>query len=351
MTVTRSYRNDLVIRALRGERTSRTPVWLMRQAGRTDPAYLKLRDGTGLALEDLFRHPEWAAKISVLPQRLGIDAIIFYQDILTPLSPMGAHFVFRPGPTLVAPLGDVAAVDALSLYDVEGEMSFVGETFSGIHALLDGEMPVLGFAGSPLTLAVFILQGGSFGETAAGALSFIREHGAAAHRLLEKLTEMTIAYLKYQAGVGAAAVQLFESAAYLLSRAEYEEFALPYQQRIFSALEGVVPTIQFAREWPHLDLLDAAGADVISLPASISIGEARAVLGEDRVFQGNVDNKLLVSGTREEIAAAARACVASGESRGHIFNLSHGLLRETPYDNIVHLVETVRSVANEEEVV
>lgn len=342
----RSYHNDLMIRALRGEQTQRTPIWLMRQAGRTDPAYLKLRDGTGLPLEDLFRHPEWAAKISVLPQRMGIDAIIFYQDILTPLSPMGAHFVFRPGPTLVEPLVDVAAVDALSLYDVEKEMSFVGETFSGIHALLEGELPVLGFAGSPLTLAVFILQGGSFGETAAPAMTFIREHGAVAHRLLEKLCEMTIAYLKYQADCGAAALQLFESAAFLLTRDEYEEFALPYQQRIFAALKGVVPTIQFARDWPHLDLLDAAGADVISLPASISIAQARATLGADRVFQGNVDNKLLVDGTQAEIAAAARECVASGGSRGHIFNLSHGLLRETPYENVVHLVQTVLSLEN-----
>ena len=321
----------------------------MRQAGRTDPAYLKLRDATGLPLEDLFRHPEYAAEISILPRRLGIDAIIFYQDILTPLSPMGAHFVFRPGPTLLSPLKDVSAVENLSLYDVVQEMSFVGETFSGIQGLLDGEMPILGFAGAPLTLAVFIFQGGSFGETASKAMSFVREHPEATHRLLEKLTDMTITYLKYQAGVGAAAVQLFESAAFLLSREEYETFALPYQQRVFEALKGVVPTIQFARDWPHLDLLDAAGADVISLPASIAIAEARSTLGSDRVFQGNVNNRLLVSGTKEDIAEVARACVRSGGCRGHIFNLSHGLLRETPYENVKHLVKTVREMGNKAE--
>ena len=144
---------------------------------------------------------------------------------------------------------------------------------------------------------------------------------------------------------GVAAVQLFESAAFLLEPDLYREFALPYQQRVFAALKGVVPTIQFARQWENLGDLDAAGADIISLPSSVSIAEARAQLGEGRVLQGNLDNHLLAAGSLEEIADAALECVRSGGQRGHIFNLSHGLLRHTPYENIAHLVNVVHAAA------
>lgn len=314
----------------------------MRQAGRTDPEYLALKEEAGLSLEDLFRHPELAARISLLPLKLKIDAIIYFQDILTPLAPMGCEFVFRPGPVTENPIASEADIAALRDYDVAEELPFIAETFRLAQEELDGEMPVLGFAGAPLTLAVFMIEGKSFGGTADAALAFLREHPAAAHRLLEKLTGMTINYLRYQIEAGAAAVQLFESAAHLLTPEIYAEFALPYQQRIFETLRGSVPTIMFAREWDDVRDLDASGADVLSLPSSISIADARAIVGADRVVQGNVDNHLLVNGSVEDIESAARACVASGEHRGHIFNLSHGLLRETPFENIVRLIEVVR---------
>ncbi len=333
--------SERLISALRGEEPPTVPVWLMRQAGRTDPAYRKLKEDAALPLEELFRHPELAAQISLLPRRLGIDGIIFFQDILTILSPMGAHFVFAPGPTLQQPIESPRDLDALAPFDVNADLGFVGETFDRIHAELGGALPVLGFAGAPLTLAIFVLEGKSFGTSADRAMAFLREHPATVHAFLEKLTDMTIEYLIYQADHGAVAVQLFESAAFLLDMDTYREFALPYQQCIFSALKEVTPTIQFAREWNDLETLDAAGADVISLPASISITEARARLGEDRVFQGNLDNGLLATGSPEAIAAAARDVVAQGGHRGHIFNLSHGLLRETPYENILQLVEVV----------
>jgi len=334
---------------MRGERTERTPIWLMRQAGRTDPEYLKLREEAGLSLEELFRHPELAAKISLLPKRLGVDAIIYYQDILTPLSPMGAHFVFAPGPLLEKRLETLEDIEALHTYEVEVELPFIRETFSRIQDALAGEIPVLGFAGAPLTLAVFLLEGESFGAQAARSLAFLREQPEAAHRLLEKLTQMTIDFLRYQAACGVAAVQLFESAALLLDPKIYAEFALPYQQRIFAALRGTVPTIHFARELDDLYALDAAGADIISLPASISVSQAREVLGAARVFQGNLDNQLLAYGEWDNIETAARACVAAGRHQGHIFNLSHGLLRETPYAHVQALVELVRGMRLEED--
>lgn len=339
-----AFQNDLFMRAARGESTERPPVWMMRQAGRTDPAYNKLKEEVNQPLEDLFRDPETAAKISLLPKRLGIDAIIYFQDILTPLAPMGCEFVFRPGPITETPIRSRSDIDRLVNYDMAEQVGFIGETFERIYGELDGEMPVLGFAGAPLTLAVFMIEGKSFGTHADQAFSFIEENPRDTHVLLDKLTNMTIDYLLYQVGVGAAAVQLFESAAFLCSPELYREFALPYQQRVFDALRGKVTTIQFAREWGVLEDLQSAGADVISLPSSVSIRDARGVLGRDQVVQGNLSNRLLCDGPLENIEVAARACVESGESRGHIFNLDHGLLRETPYENIQFLMKVLGEI-------
>lgn len=334
----------LLVRAMRGEKTERTPVWLMRQAGRTDPEYLKLRDESGLTLEELFRHPTLAAKISLLPRRIGVDGIIFYQDILTPLSPMGAHFVFRPGPELARSFNDPAMLMELAAYDIEEHLPFVGETFANLQRDLAGELPVLGFAGAPFTLLVFILEGGSFQEAAPKTMRMVREHPEAVRHALDQLTEMTIAYLKYQIAAGACAVQLFESAAFLLDAEHYGDWALPYQQRIFAALKGLSPTILFARDWNDLSSLDAAGADILSLPSSVSITRAREVLGEDRVLQGNLDNRFLVNARATAIDRAVDEIIAEGGHRGHVFNLSHGLLKQTPFENVCRVVERVREI-------
>jgi len=335
--------HDLLVRAARGERTERTPVWLMRQAGRSDPAYRAYRDAHPAPLETLFRSPEHAAKISLLPERFGVDGIIFYQDILTPLTPMGAHFVFAPGPVLESPIDNVAKLDALHTFDVRHHLGFVGETFERIDAQLQGRLPVLGFAGAPLTLAAFVLEGKSFGDSAARFRAFMQEEPDALHRFLDKATDMTIEYLRYQAACGVVAVQLFESVAYLLTPGEYASFALPYQQRIFQSLRGVVKTIQFAREWNDLHSLHAAGADIVSLPAGINVGSARALLGSEQVLQGNLDNHLLAYGDWDEAERTARQILEQGAHTAHIFNLSHGLLRDTPFDRVEKLVQLVRN--------
>jgi uroporphyrinogen decarboxylase len=313
----------------------------MRQAGRTDPEYNRLKRECGLALHDMFRNAEIAARASLLPRRFGVDAIIFFQDILTLLGPMGAEFLFKPGPVLERPVRSRDDVRALRPYDVADKLQFVPDTLKKVQAELDGEMPVLGFAGAPLTLAVFLAQGGSFGDSAEAAMSFMRDDPAALHELLDKLSTLTIDYLLLQAEAGAEAVQLFESAAYLFSPQQYAEFALPYQQRIFDGLRGKVKTIVFAREIEDVSPLGAAGADIVSLPGGLDIAQARARLGDGCVVQGNLSNRLLAEGSLDEIAAAARVCIASGGHRGHVFNLDHGLLRDTPFENVVHLIRTV----------
>ena len=338
------YRNDLFERAAHGQETPRPPVWLMRQAGRTDPAYNALRQRVDMPLEDLFRHAELATEISLLPKRLGIDAIIYFQDILTSLAPMGCPFVFRPGPVTDDPIRSAAQIERLVKFDVAEAMPFVGDTLRMVQEELDGEMPVLGFAGAPLTLAVFMIEGKSFANSVDTALRFMDDEPKAMHSLLDKLTDMTIDYLKYQIESVAFAVQLFESVAYLMTPDQYNEFALPYHQRIFEALRGLAPTIVFARGWSKVSDLDASGADILSIDSSITIAEARAIVGESRVIQGNLSNRLLCDGTPEEIERAARDVVESGGRHGHIFNLDHGLLRETPYENIQVLMRLLKDI-------
>jgi len=340
---TRTYENDLVLRAACGKQTSRTPIWMMRQAGRTDPEYLRLREEAALPLEDLFHHPEWAARISLLPKRIGVDAIIYFQDILTPLGPMGAPFVFAPGPKLAHPVRTPADVEALTTFDAAAELPFIPDILGRVAEQLDGEMPVLGFSGAPLTLAVFLIEGGSFGADAPNTKQFINEQPEAMHALLTKLTEVTIDYLQLQIESGIVAWQLFESAAHLFDVPQYRAFALPYQQQVFDALRGLTPSIMFAREWNDLTTLHASGSDILSLPSTITIADARQTLGEDLRVQGNLDNKLLIDGAWPDIETAAAKALREGNRQGHIFNLSHGLLSTTPFEKVTTLVDFVRN--------
>ncbi len=337
-------RNNLFARAARGEATPRPPIWLMRQAGRTDPRYNALREKDGRPLEALFSDPDVAAEVSLLPKRIGVDAIIYFQDILTPLTPMGCPFVFRPGPVTASPIRDTADVAKLRRFDVAAELPFIGQTFRNVLRSLDGELPVLGFAGAPLTLAVFMIEGKSFGASAPKAMDFFAKQPAATRELLDKLTEMTIEYLQYQIESGAFAVQLFESAANLLTPALYRSLALPCQQRIFDALRGRAPTIMFAREWDEVADLHASGADILSIHSRGTIAAARKVAGANRVIQGNLSNQLLCTGPLDAIERSARAIVESGGRHGHIFNLDHGLLRETPFEHVEYLVRLVRGL-------
>ncbi|SVD32043.1 uncharacterized protein METZ01_LOCUS384897, partial [marine metagenome] len=202
-------KNDRLLRVLKHLPVDRVPVWLMRQAGRTDPEYIQLRKNDGRALEELFADPEIAIKISLLPKRLGVDAIIMFQDILTPLTPMGAGFHFAPGPILEKPVRTMAQVKALRLPDPETELRTVAQILSGLKTELAGELPVLGFAGSPMSLAFFMIAGSSPNKKINEVLAFIVEQPSFIQALLELLTEMTVDYLNYQIASGADAVQLF----------------------------------------------------------------------------------------------------------------------------------------------
>jgi len=341
------FKNDRLIRVLNYLPVDRIPVWMMRQAGRTDPEYNQLRKIDGRALEELFADPEIAIKISLLPKRLGVDAIIMFQDILTPLTPMGAGFHFAPGPILEKPVRTMAQVKALRLPDPETELRTVAQILSGLKTELAGELPVLGFAGSPMSLAFFMIAGSSPNKKINEVLAFIVEQPAITQALLELLTEMTVDYINFQMASGAHAVQLFESFAEVIPLEIYKKYVQPTHEKIFSALIPTTPSILFTKESPHLDLMLKSGASVLSVGSCIDLGQAKKRAPE-MIFQGNVDNQILADGTKEEITQAVRKCFEQSGRKNHILNLNHGLLERTPYENVQHFVDVAKELGRVE---
>ena len=332
-------KNDLLLRAANREPLARVPVWLMRQAGRSDPKYRAYRERADADLYGLFRDPDHAVPISLLPKRIGVDAIIMFQDILTPLTPMGADFHFNPGPVLEQPLR-ADGVAALRSYEVEEELGFVGTTIRGLLQELGGELPLLGFAGAPFTLAAFMIEGRSPELRLGPVLRFIGEHPAAFEALMERLTALTSAYLNYQIGAGVHAVQLFESMGEHIPRPIYERYVQPSHQRIFADLSPTTPAILFVRGSPFPELMLASGAAVLSVSEKTPLATIQQA---GAVVQGNVDNRLLAEGTPAEVEAAVHRCLAEGGGRGHILNLGHGVLPATPFENVQRFVEAART--------
>ncbi|MEM1071957.1 MAG: uroporphyrinogen decarboxylase family protein [Planctomycetota bacterium] len=337
--------NDLVLRAMRGERTERTPVWLMRQAGRFDPAYRQARSEAGLELEALFASPTHAADITVLPLRFGVDAAILFQDILTILGPMGARFVFRPGPVLDTPVTSPAEADRLLEFDPCEGMPFVFDSIGLALERIDGRVPLLGFAGAPMTLLNFLVCGCSPGESATRMLAFCDSFPESAHRLLTRLANITASYLRAKIQAGVHAVQLFESSAAALNAQAYERWALPYQKLVFERLEGTgVPTVLFAKGTDP-ELMARSGAGVISIGSDRSLRVAKRVMQRTPSggVQGNLDNELLRNGTPEQIRKRAELLIREGGHRGHVLNLGHGVIRDTPVENVCAMIQAARS--------
>ena len=334
-------KNDRLLRVLNQLPVDRVPVWMMRQAGRTDPEYNQLKKNDGRALENLFADPEIAIKISLLPKRLGVDAIIMFQDILTPLTPAGAGFHFAPGPILEKPVRTMAQVKALRAFDPEVHLQSVSQILKGLNAELKGELPVLGFAGSPMSLAFFLIAGRSPNQKLAEVLAFIEEQAEISQALLDWLTVMTVDYLNFQIASGAHAVQLFESFADVIPLEIYKKFVQPSHEKIFSALATTTPSILFTKDSPHLDLMLQSGASVLSVGNCIDLEHAQKQAPE-MIFQGNVDNKTLADGTKEDITQAIQKCFEQTGRKNHILNLNHGLLERTPFENVQHFVNAAK---------
>ena len=357
--VAQQLKNNLLLRAARCMPVERVPVWMMRQAGRSDPLYRQIRKKLNLPLERLFRtcpfpmsdtDVESAVNISLLPKRIGVDAIIVYKDILTPLAPMGAQFRFTPGPILDPPIRTQSQIDVLNpLDDPYVQLEFTGHVIRTLHETLNGELPLIGFAGAPLTLAFFLIAGHSpmkkgegISAAATPVFDMMEHEPKLIHNLLDKLAEMTINYLNYQISQGAQVVQLFESIADVLSEEMYERFAFPYHQRIFSEINRDVPGILFAKECPYVNYMQRSGADVLSIGKCVDLETVKSETGGAVAFQGNVDNDILRDGTFSQITDAVKKCIEQGKKIGHILNLSHGLHRDTPFENVKHFVNIAK---------
>ena len=351
--------NNLLLRAVRRLPVERVPVWLMRQAGRSDPAYRALRDKIALPLERLFQtvpgpfsisEVEWVIEISLLPKRIGVDAIIMYHDILTPLAPMGVHFRFSPAPVLESPIRTASQIAGLRpLENPLSQLNFTGAVIKGLRQSLDGKLPLIGFAGAPLTLAFFMITGkspmnreGGLSSDANIVFRLMREAPNLLHDLLQRLAQMTITYLNYQISQGVQIVQLFESIADGIDRPLYEVFAQPYHEQIFAGLSTEVPSILFAKECSYLDLMLKSGADVLSLGKCIDLKEAHLHAAGKVALQGNVDNRVLRDGTPDAVADAVHSCLQQAGKVGHILNLNHGIHRDTPFENVKHFVKAAK---------
>jgi uroporphyrinogen decarboxylase len=334
------------LRACRCEPTAFTPVWLMRQAGRYLPEYRALRARHGFL--ELCRNPDAACAITLQPvERLGVDAAILFADILLVLEPLGPGLEFTrgDGPRIPRPVRSAADVARLKPVDVDQAVGFVFEAVRLVRRALAGRVPLIGFAGAPFTLASYLIEGGASREFL-HTKRFMRAERAAWHGLMERLAEVTADYLNGQIGAGAQAVQLFDSWVGTLSPGDYREFVLPHTRGTLSRLRPGVPVIHFGTGTATLlPLMKEAGGDVIGLDWRVEIGPAWERLGPDVAVQGNLDPAVLLAGL-DEIRRGALAVLAAVAARpGHIFNLGHGVHKETPVDHVKAVVDFVHEAS------
>ncbi|HEY7850969.1 MAG TPA: uroporphyrinogen decarboxylase [Ktedonobacterales bacterium] len=332
------------LKACRREPTDATPIWLMRQAGRYMPAYRKVREHHPLLT--IIKTPELACEVTLQPiETFDLDAAIIFADILPPLEGMGLHLRFAEGegPVIGNPVRTVDDITRLRVHPPEETLPFTLEAIRLARAQLDGRnIPLIGFSGAPFTLAAYAIEGrGS--RNYALAKGLMMSAPAAWDELMTKLSEVVGTYLLAQARAGAQALQLFDSWAGQLSASDYRQFALPYTQRAITiAREAGVPIIHFATDTSgYLEAMRETGADVISVDWRIDLGAAWQRLGEDAAVQGNLDPVALLA-PWDALKQRAQAILDQADGRaGHIFNLGHGILPETPTDNVKRLVDFV----------
>ena len=333
--------NDRFLRACRRQPVDRTPLWIRRQAGRCLPEFRELRARVDFLT--LCRTPELAVEASLQPlRRFDLDAAIVFADILLPLEALGCELSFDPSPKIARPLRTRADVAGLEPRPIAEVTPYVGEAVSLLRRELAGRAPVIGFCGAPFTLAAYLVEGqGRDGFTAVRALRAAEPETLAL--LVDKLSTLMVDYLNLQIAAGAQAVQIFDSWAGILSPADFATFALPAVRRVIQGLrrEGV-PVIYFAPAADHLlELSATSGADVLGVCWRTPLDAARRRIGGGVALQGNLDPAALLA-PPEQVRERARDVLARAEDLpGHIMNLGHGILPETPIESVEALVETV----------
>ncbi len=338
-----TLKNDLFLRALKGETVERPPVWMMRQAGRYLPEFMEIREKY-----DFFtrcRTPELASEITVQPiRRYGMDAAILFSDILVIPQAMNIEVQMKPnfGPYLPNPIRSQKDVDAVVVPDVHEELGYVMEAIKHTKELLNDEVPLIGFAGSPWTILCYCVQGqGS--KNFDIAKSFCFSQPIAAHALLQKITDTTIAYLKAKVEAGVDAVQVFDSWGGMLAPEDYSEFSWKYIQQIIDALKDFVPVIAFGKGcWFALPEMAKSGAAALGVDWTCSAKNARYLTGGQITLQGNFDPARLLSPPAEITRRVHQMIDEFGKDR-YIANLGHGILPNIPLENAEAFIEAVKS--------
>jgi len=318
----------------------------MRQAGRYMEEYRKLRAQHGFL--ELCKRPDLATEITVTPvEKLGVDAAILFADILLILEPMGVGLEYSQGdgPVLHHPVRSGKDIDGLKDFKVETELSFVYEAVKKISQELNGKVPLIGFAGAPFTLASYLIEGGG-SRNYVHTKKLIYNAPEAWKRLMERLAKLIGAYLNCQIAAGAQAVQIFDSWAGCLSPFDYEQFVQPYTKTVIDNVTPGVPVINFSTGTAGLlKHVRAAGGDVIGLDWRVNLDEGWAVIGHDVAVQGNLDPVALFTAPKEIKSRVAEILRRAGGRAGHIFNLGHGVLPESPVDHVIAMVDAVHELS------
>ena len=333
--------NNRFLDACWGKPVDRTPVWLMRQAGRYLPDYMRVR--SKCTFLELCKTPELAAEVTLQPvEILKVDAAILFSDILTPVEPMGMKLDFVPGPVFEHPIRCMADVEALRIPQMEQDVPYVLETIRILRRELATKVPLIGFGGAPFTLACYMVEGKGSKDWAT-----IKRMMYAApevyHALMEKVTMMDMEYLNAQIKAGAQAIQVFDTWGGVLSPTDYAKYVLPYTTKLINGLNRTTtPVIHFVKgAGTMLDTVAQAGGDVMGLDWHTNLGTARDTLGSAFAVQGNLDPTVLYA-PKEVIEAEVQRVLAENAGRpGHIFNLGHGILPNVPPANAIHMVECV----------
>jgi len=346
--------NDRLIKALLREPVDVTPVWMMRQAGRYLPEYREVRAQAG-SFMDLCTNPELACQVTLQPvERFPLDAAILFSDILTIPDAMGLGLYFEEGegPRFSRPVRSEADVDALPVPDPESELRYVMDAVRLIRRVLDNRLPLIGFSGSPWTLATYMVEGGST-KTFSRVKAMLYNEPLALHRLLDTLARSVVAYLNAQIAAGVQAVMIFDTWGGVLTPPDYAEFSLQYMQQIISGLtreaeNRKVPVILFTKggcQW--LEAMADTGCDALGIDWSTDLTNARKRVGDRVALQGNLDPAVLYSDPdiiREKVAGVLEAF---GKGSGHVFNLGHGINPDVDPEHASVLVDAVHELSTQ----
>ncbi len=335
------------LRACRGEPTPHTPVWLMRQAGRYMAEYRALRERVPFL--ELCKTPDLAAQVTLeAVERLGVDAAILFSDILLIVEPLGVGLEFSAGdgPVIHRPVRSGQDIDALGEVSPQESVPFVFETVRKIRRSLPSHIPLIGFSGAPFTLASYVIEGGASRQYLETKRLMYQDSGAW-NALMEHLVRAITAYVNAQIAAGAQAIQLFDSWVGCLAPQDYRSFLLPHMRTLIQGLTPGVPLIHFGTGTAGLlELLAEAGGDVIGVDWRVDLDAAWQRIGADRAVQGNLDPLALFAPQDTLRQQVQRILAQAGGRAGHIFNLGHGILPQTPVDNVIALVDMVHELSS-----